>query len=219
VLSYDGTNDGATAIRGKYGLPATGTEISDGSGLGSEFVDARVIFDRDAGDGDGSGWGLADGSVVFTNWVDGVFFATFFHFDPVRAIAPIVIGVPSGGSPRAEGTEDTAVWSGKVAGRQISPLGHVDGKAKLTYDFGDASLDVLLHQLNFHPRSSAPVDPVANISWDDLSVSEGVFGDCSGSGNCVRGRFYYDNEGTWAESAGGVFRHGKLRGAFGAERE
>ena len=59
---------------------------------------------------------------------------------------------------------------------------------------------------------------ISDITWEDLSVSGGSFGDCSGSGNCIRGRFFDDNEGNPAESVGGVFRHGILRGAFGAQR-
>ena len=157
----------------------------------------------------------------FSNWVDGVFFATMLHphFSDVIAVTPFVIGVPSGVNPSPVDAEGTAVWTGPVTGRKPHPdQGHLEGNAMLTYDFGAANLDVVLKNLIYWPGGTSSQETVSDITWEDLSVSNGKFGDCSGSGNCVRGRFFNDSDGNAAESAGGVFRHDNLRGAFGAER-
>ncbi|MCY4438741.1 MAG: hypothetical protein OXE53_00810 [Deltaproteobacteria bacterium] len=217
MLSYDGTTEGVTGIRQDLGLPVTGTDFSDASGLTAalSMID-HTYFDRNGGYGDGAGFRFGeDGGPAYTNWVDGVLFATYYDFD--ESVAPFVLGVPSESNPGREGTEDTAVWNGKVVGRKPDPIGHLEGKAKLTYDFGDASLDVLFNQLLYWGRGGTAA--VSDKSWADLSVSNGVFGDCSGSGDCIRGRFFNDHQGTAAESVGGVFRYGELRGAFGAGRE
>ena len=211
VLS-SGTN--AARIREKLGLPPTGTDFSDASGLAAVLSNAVTLFDRNSGKGDGAGWGFGSGPVTFSNWVDGVFFSTSLY---ESAISPFVIGVPSGSNP--VGTEGTAVWTGDVVGRDLNQLGHLAGDATLTYDFNAANLDVLFDQLRFYPGGSPPTEGVADMTWDDLSVSNGLFGDCSGSGTCIRGRFFNDNEGNAAESVGGVFRNGSLNGAFGAERQ
>ena len=107
-----------------------------------------------------------------------------------------------------------------MTGRELDPIGHLSGNATLTYSFKDTSLDVLFDSLRYYKWGyPEPRIDVGDMTWDDLSVSNGSFGDCSGSGNCIRGRFFDDDEGTAAESVGGVFRHGELRGAFGAQRK
>lgn len=217
VLSYDGTTDGVAAVRQDIGLPATGTDFSDASGLADALSwVSPIYFDRNVGYGDASGWGFGSG-LGLVNWVDGVFFATYYTGG---AIAPFVVGVPSGANPA--GTQGTAVWSGKVVGRRVDPFAHLNGTARLTYDFADTDLDVVFSGLSTRPwtgESNAPVTAVPGMSWDDLAVSSGLFGDCSGSGDCIRGRFFDDRDGNSAESVGGVFRMGDFRGAFGAERQ
>ena len=218
VLSYDGNTDGVTGIRRTLGLPVTGTDFSDATGLIAVLAKGiENLFGKNAGRGNGAGWEFTSQVRTFSNWVDGVFFGTSYHNDgSTSVIAPFVLGVPSGSNPA--GVEGTAVWTGPVVGRKLNPIGHLEGNATLTYDFGDANLDVLLDSLLYYPSGLPPTEAVSDITWEDLPVSNGVFGDCSGSGNCVRGRFFDDNEGNAAESVGGVFRNGSLRGAFGAER-
>ena len=203
-------------IRERHGLPATGTDFLDASGLAAMFASGiGNIFARDAGRGDGSEWRLTADVHAFSNWVDGVFFGTSI-VGSTNEIAPFVLGVPSGVNPA--GAAGTAVWTGSVTGREAGPvIGHLEGRATLTYDFEAANLDVVLDRLLYDEGGPQPQD-VGDITWEDIPVSNGSFGNCSGSGNCIRGRFFDDNEGNAAESVGGVFRRGHLLGAFGAGR-
>ena len=206
-------------IREQHGLPATGTDFLDASGLAAAFASESFgnVFRRDAGRGNGAGWNLASNIRVFSNWVDGVFFGTSLEGSTIE-IAPFVLGIPSGVNPA--GAEGTAVWTGSVTGREPDPpIGHLSGNATLTYDFEAANLDIVFDRLRYYPAGFPPAQEVGDMTWDDLPVSSGSFGNCSGSGNCIRGRFFDDNNGNAAESVGGVFRHGELRGAFGAHRE
>ncbi|MCY3822283.1 MAG: hypothetical protein OXG62_00235 [Nitrospinae bacterium] len=224
VLSYaiyPGAVAGEVPIRERHGLPATGSDFMDASGAAAVFSGEsfRNSFRRDAGRGDGAGWFLAEDIFIYSNWVDGVFFGTSL-LTGTRELAPFVLGVPSGVNPDPAGTEETAVWTGPVTGREAgSVINHLDGRATLTYDFGAANLDVVLDQFRQYFGGGPSAEVVSDITWEDLSVSNGSFGDCSGSGNCIRGRFFDDNDGNPAESVGGVFRQGILRGAFGAQRE
>ena len=119
VLSYDGSADGVTGVRGKLGLPATGTGFSDATGL-TEMLAKGIddLFARGSTRGNGAGWDFPSGIKVFSNWVDGVFFGTAFDRND-DAIAPFVVGVPSGVNP--VGVDGTAVWSGPVTGRELDP--------------------------------------------------------------------------------------------------
>ena len=221
VLSYDGSTDGVASIRTSLGLPTAGTDFSNASGLTAVWADGITkVFGKKARRGNGAGWAFPS-MFAFSNWVDGVFFATAYDYDN-ETIAPFVFGVPSGVNPVGEDGEGTAVWTGHVAGRKLDlgGSGYLAGDATLTYDFAAANLDATFDNLLSYPAFGAliPVE-VSDMSWEDLPVSNGSFGDCSGSGDCIRGRFFDDNEGDAAESVGGVFRHGELRGAFGAERQ
>ena len=205
------------SIRERHGLPATGSDFMDPSGLAAVFASESFgkRFDRDSGSGSGSRWNITSDTFTYANWVDGVFFGTSI-VGSTRAIAPFVLGVPSGVNPA--GAEGTAVWTGSVTGREAGEsIGHLDGRATLTYDFSAANLDVVFDRLIYYVGTHV-WKTIRDITWDDLSVSDGSFGDCSGSARCIRGRFFDDNEGNPAESVGGVFRHDFLRGAFGAQR-
>ena len=217
VLSYDGSADGVAGVREKLGLPASGTDFSDATGLlGVLAKGIEVLFGRGTTRGKGAGFDFPSRNKIFANWVDGVFFGTAFDRNE-RTIAPFVVGVPSGVNPA--GVDGTAVWTGSVTGRELEPIGHLSGNATLTYDFKDTNLDVLFDQLRYYKWGyPEPRIDVGDMTWDDLSVSNGNFGDCSVSGNCIRGRFFDDDKGNAANSVGGVFRHGEFRGAFGAER-
>ena len=81
VLSYTKypvTTGNRAPIREQHGLPATGTDFLDASGLAAAFASESFgnVFRRDAGRGNGAGWNLASNIRVFSNWVDGVFFGT-----------------------------------------------------------------------------------------------------------------------------------------------
>ena len=221
VLSYAryprATAANPPSIRERHGLPATGSDFSDASGLAAVFASESFgkRFHRHTGKGSGAGWDITSDTFTYANWVDGVFFGTTI-IGSTHAVAPFVLGVPSGVNPA--GAEGTAVWTGSVAGREAGEvIGHLDGRATLTYDFEAANLDVVFDRLRYY-HADHLTKYVNEIVWYDLSVSDGSFGDCSGIGICIRGRFFDDNEGNAAESVGGVFRHYHLRGAFGAQR-
>ena len=204
-----------TPIRELLGLPATGTDFMDASGLAAVFAEGvENSYTRSSGSGSGSGWKFSSDMVTYANWVDGVFFGTSIVAS-TRTVAPFVFGVPSGVNPA--GTEGTAVWTGSVAGREAGySFNNFSGRATLTYDFEAANLDVAFDRLLLYLGNDRR--DRSDITWEDLPVSSGSFGDCSGTGDCIRGRFFDDNEGNAAESVGGVFRHGDLYGAFGADR-
>ena len=205
-------------LRERLGLPATGSDFMDASGLAAVFAAETFgkIFKRSSGRGEGSGWSIDQDTVTYANWVDGLFFGTA-SIGSTHEIAPFVLGVPSGVNPA--GDTGTAVWTGYVTGREAGPLiGHLAGWSSLTYDFEDANLDVVFHQLRYY-HGTTVARRLSQITWNDLPVSDGSFGDCSGSEDCIRGRFFDDNEGNPADAVGGVFRHGFIRGAFGAYRE
>ena len=206
-------------LRERLGLPATGSDFMDGSGLAAVFATEpfEIRFKRSSGRGEGSGWVLTGDVFAYANWVDGLFFGTSTILS-TDEIAPFVLGVPSGVNPA--GTEETAVWTGPVTGREAgSGINHLDGRATLTYDFGAANLDVVFDRFRQYFGGGPSAVVVSDITWEDLSVSNGSFGDCSGSGNCIRGRFFDDNDGNPADAVGGVFRHGSMRGSFGALRQ
>ena len=99
---------------------------------------------------------------------------------------------------------------------QVGPCARDAAWRKLTFQTDTVS-DAEFDELFFHPGLTTKKTAVDDISWDDLAVSDGVFGDCSGTGDCIRGRFFDDHDGTAAASVGGVFRKGSLFGAFGAD--
>ena len=231
MLSAEHTAGEAAEIRSNLGLPATDTDFSDASGLAellSNGVSNFVARNDDVGAG--ALWRLKKGDEwihAYLNWVDGVFFATALGgFRPPAVfdgLAPFVFGVPSGSNP----TGTVGTWTGHVVGRvtgvQEFSIGDglngdvVDGIATLTYDFTNSTLDVVFSKLRYPTRKSKA--PLADKSWSNLAVSDGVFGDCTGTGDCIRGRFFKDHKGTAARSVGGVFRYGEVYAAFGAQRK
>ena len=82
----------------------------------------------------------------------------------------------------------------------------MQGKAALTYDFGDNTLDALFSNI----RGSRTY---GDLSWTDLAVTHGRFSQGSGA-NSINGTFY----GNEHEEDGGVFERSNLVGAFGARR-
>ena len=219
------TNDtGAATMRTTLGLPDSGTEFDDASGLGSDLADTEYIFGRNERGVNGAvGFG---GVLANVNWVDGLFYGTAFDSlskkgDPPPwhlGVASLVIGIPAAANPAAADGTTTAVWSGTVTGRDYDDIGHLSGTATLTYDFSADTLDVAFGELAYHPGGSLIGDPMDDITWDDLAVANGLFGDCSGTDDCVRGRFFDDDDNTAAAAVGGVGRQGSMYMAFGADR-
>ena len=112
-------------------------------------------------------------------------------------------GAESGSNP----VTGSAEWTGLVVALdRTAPDRAVQGKAALTYDFDDATLDVLFSDLR-GARTHG------DLSWDDLAVANGRFGQGSGA-NSLEGTFY----GGAHEEAGGVFERNGIVGAFGAAR-
>ena len=204
--------------RARLGLPGAGSDFADASSLTDKLQTITTIHFRRGERGHGAGWSYA-GILSYTDWVDGVFFAATFKLWDVESMIPFVVGVPTAANPVATGVQSTAVWSGTVAGRDPDDVGHLSGDAKLTYDFATGELDAVFESLAYHSGGVREGTAIDDISWDDIAVTNGLFGSCSGSGDCIRGRFFDDHEGTEAASVGGVFRHGTLLVAFGAVRE
>ena len=155
MLSYvrypKATASNPPPIRERHGFPATGSDFMDASGPAAAFAAESFgkIFHRNTGRGSGSGWDLASGVFIYANWVDGLFFGTSILIYSTREIAPFVLGVPSGVNPA--GSAGTAVWTGAVTGREAGwQIGHLDGRATLTYDFEAANLDVVLDRLTYY---------------------------------------------------------------------
>ena len=223
VLSQRAVSSDPTHRHTVLGLPQTGTEISDASGIMTSLNTAGThYYDRNSGHGQGSGWGYSS-VLSYTNWTDGIFFAAtrYQGAGSSKEITAYVLGTPSDANPTGTGT---ATWKGAVAARSVDKTGHLDGAATLTYDFSANTVDVLFSNFLYYPGGSPPTQSVADSSWDDLSVTSGVFGDCSGSSDCVRGQFFDDKAGTAGNAVGGVFRKvvdndGTYIGAFGAKRE
>lgn len=223
VLSQRAVASHPTQRHTVLGLPQTGTEVSDASGIMTRLDSAGThYYDRNSGHGRGSGWGYSS-VLSYTNWEDGIFFAAtrYQGAGSSKEITAYILGTPSDANPTGTGT---ATWNGAIVARNVAKTGHLDGSATLTYDFGASTVDVLFANLQFYPGGSTPTQSVADSSWDDLAVTNGVFGDCSGSSDCVRGQFFEDTAGTAGNAVGGVFRKvvnndGTYIGAFGATRE
>ncbi len=118
--------------------------------------------------------------------------------------ALMVEGTPSGSNP----VSGSAVWTGKVRAYDAHPrtLGTpVSGDARLEADLSGAMVDVDF--TNFTGGHG-------NISWDNLSLTNGAFQYQSGY-NTLSGAFY----GAEHEGVAGKFTRDRLDGVFGATRE
>lgn len=111
------------------------------------------------------------------------------------------IGDASGSNP----TTGSATWTGLMVGlARTAPTSLITGRTEAVYSFRDNTLDVSMTGLT---RGHA------NMSWDNLSVSNGLFRAGDGA-NSISGTFY----GSAHEEVGGVFERNGIAGAFGAKR-
>ncbi|MCY4131691.1 MAG: hypothetical protein OXF39_03490 [Nitrospira sp.] len=150
---------------------------------------------------------------VYGGWLSNSFFgvergrwrgrAQYGSIDGLEALIAYSAGDASGSNP----VTGSAEWTGLVVALdRTAPDQAVQGKAALTYDFGDNTLDALFSNL----RGSRTY---GDLSWTDLAVTNGRFSQGSGA-NSIDGTFYGDTH----EEAGGVFERSNLVGAFGATR-
>lgn len=108
----------------------------------------------------------------------------------------------------ASALSGTATWRGAMVARDATNATvPITGRTELTYDFGGNTLDVLMSQI----RGSRAY---ADLTWEDLAVTEGQFSQGSGA-DSIRGTFYGDDH----EEVGGIFERSNLVGAFGATRQ
>ncbi len=220
----------------ELGLPEMGTEITDATGI-TDKLSNPITLSFDKGDpysGKSAGW-LVDGVFFYADWVDGVFFASASDYDDdlEYELSGFTFGIPTNANPDPVDEETTATWNGTALARSLDDgVGyHLSGDARITYDFYDDTVDVLLHNLYYYYSAfNSDPDPVLNKSWNGLSVENGKFGDCSSdTSNCVEGQFYEDHEGVAGRTVAGVwssdldsprwYSSEAFVGAFGASRE
>ena len=153
-------------------------------------------------------------------WLEYSFFTiNRWTFDPSdwQVWNAASVGVESGSNP----VSGSATWTGAMVGRQGNqePGPTVSGNARVTFDFAANNLDVALTGIR-----SATGDTHADLTWDNVPVRNGAFGDLSAGGpdvpgqesfRSIQGAFYGPNH----EEVGGVFQREQLTGAFGATRQ
>ena len=150
---------------------------------------------------------------VYGGWLSKNFFgvergrwrgrAQYGSIDGLEALIAYSAGDASGSNP----VTGSAEWTGLVVALdRTAPDQAVQGKAALTYDFGDNTLDALFSNLRGARTYS-------DLSWTDLAVTNGRFSQGSGA-NSLSGTFY----GATHDEVGGVFERSNLIGGFGASR-
>ena len=152
-------------------------------------------------------------------------------------LAPFVYGAYSGTTPTGLGS---ATWTGVMVGMEdpesipIGLLTNPDvylGDARIVIDDLSAP-DVDVFFTNIHnvtssdesiiygagglPFARAPRDEQhPDMSWEDLSVENGLFGEADSANEYIAGMF----AGTRHQEVGGEFRRGGIAGVFGATRQ
>lgn len=150
---------------------------------------------------------------VYGGWLSKNFFgvergrwrgrAMYGSIEGLEALIAYSAGSASGSNP----VTGSAEWTGLVVALdRTAPDQAVQGKAVLTYDFGNATLDVLFSGLR-------GARTYGDLSWSDLAVTNGRFSQGTGA-NSIEGTFYGDAH----EEAGGVFERSNLVGGFGTAR-
>ncbi len=124
----------------------------------------------------------------------------------------VSIGQLSGTNP----VDGNATWEGVMIGGRIGETADfgdpLRGDATLTYDFGNADMDVAFTNI----RSIRAVEVPAtypNMTWQNLPVRDGRFGG-GFDDPTIEGRFYGPNH----EEVGGIFQRNRIVGAFGGKR-
>lgn len=128
-----------------------------------------------------------------------LFAAGMFRIGPY--FFPVVAGPRSGNNP----LQGSAVWDGEVLAFEADPNAPaVKGDARMTVDFGSATVDVDFTGLTQGHR---------DMSWHGLALVDGAFRR-AGSLGSIDGAFY----GNRHQAAAGHFERNALRGVFGALR-
>ena len=117
------------------------------------------------------------------------------------------IGNDTGRNPVLSGN---ATWSGGMVGGAVSSANtRIQGDARLTLDVAQMAMDVAFTNI----RNVGTRQSLADMTWSDLSVTNGSFG-MDSQGNSIQGKFYGPNH----EEVGGIFERNQIIGAFGASR-
>ena len=128
-----------------------------------------------------------------------LFAAGMFRIGPY--FFPVVAGSRSGNNP----LQGSAVWNGEVLAFEADPNAPaVKGDARLTVDFGSATVDVDFTGLTQGHR---------DMSWHGLALVDGAFRRAD-SLSSIDGAFH----GNRHQAAAGHFERNALRGVFGALR-
>ena len=120
------------------------------------------------------------------------------------------IGNATGTNP----TKGSGTWKGSMVGVDVSNSStrgnNIQGDATITIDdFLNPAVDVLFSNIfDLWDETSRN-----NMSWRNLSLTNGSFGEGSGE-NQINGKFYGPNH----EEVGGVFERNRIVGSFGAKR-
>ena len=110
----------------------------------------------------------------------------------------------------------TGAWTGVAIGMDLNRLlaspHALQGDAEVTYDFGDASVDVTLDNFTNLTTGSRLSH---TLEWADIAVQDGAFSDGTYfDGKHIDATFY----GGYHEEVGGAFKSGSIAGSFGASR-
>ena len=159
-------------------------------------------------------------SQTYGGWLDASAFAVEGFIEQAASenffvIGAISIGNDTGMNPDANGT-----WNGVMVGAQLNRSAQridvVQGDATVTADISASTVDVSFTRI----RNLDTGGSVANIRFDDVSMTSGSFSHISGANTAnersIEGAFYGANHA----EVGGVFGDSprNIGGAFGAAR-
>ncbi len=126
------------------------------------------------------------------------------------------LGVSIGQASNTNPVDGSATWRGVMLGGRIGETDDfgdpVRGDATLTYDFGNADVNVAFTNIR-SVRDVAVPETYPNMTWQNLAVSNGRFGG-GFDDPTIEGRFY----GPGHEEVGGIFQRNRIVGAFGGKR-
>lgn len=148
---------------------------------------------------------------VYGGWLDTNFFGVVRgnwsgtlsgqSLNGLETLYAFSTGNESGSNPMT----GSATWTGLMVGlHKDRPTEPITGQTQATYSFTDQTMDVSMTGLT---RGHA------DISWENLRVSEGRFS-AGSDNNSIAGSFYGSSHG----ELGGVFERNSIMGAFGATR-
>ena len=149
----------------------------------------------------------------FGGWMDHSMFGISYQIGTDFEIDTSVysVGNASGSNP----VEGSATWRGAYVAVDEHVVGRgtvYRGDVSVSVDFTDANVDVVLG----YARALVEGNFGRNgMTWSDLPLNAGAFGNACSATDCISGMFY----GAGHEEVGGIFNRGYLSGAFGGKRE